>query len=241
MILLAGCAQTTVVPTHTAPPDLRLTYRAVLVAGSDDTQAFDNGVARMADLLTQSGSAREADIARFSSIPGTPGTELAQAATVLRRIAQLRPPEGQGCFVYITSHGLPKRGIAMMASRQMVGAELLDQALQAGCADRPTVVIVSGCFSGVFAQPPMTRPNRIVLTAARDDRPSFGCGAKDRYTYFDACLFDSLVGNPRWSDAYRAVTTCVSAKETERRYDASYPQAWFGVIDQQLHAPGSAR
>ena len=159
----------------------------------------------------------------------------------MRRIANLRPDSGEGCFVFVTSHGVPERGVAMTASRQTIGPEVLHSALRAGCGDRPTVVIVSGCFSGLFAQPPMRQDNRIILTAARMDRPSFGCGASDRYTYFDECLFDSLSTGPRWSDIYRATSACVSYKEAQQKVPPSLPQAWFGAVDATVVAQSVRR
>lgn len=214
-----------------------LTYRAVLIAGSDDTKAFDNGTERMRDLLVRSGLSRPEDIVRYSSIPDTPGAENADAVTILRRIASLKPADNQACLVFFTSHGLPKRGLAIMTSRQMVGAEVLDRVVTAGCGDRPTLLILSGCFSGVFAEQPMTRPNRTILTAARHDRASFGCGAKDQYTYFDACLFDSLAVGSTWQAVFDATTACVEAKEAERRDNPSLPRAWFGTEASALPVP----
>jgi hypothetical protein len=55
------------------------------------------------------------------------------------------------------------------------------------CGEKPTVVVLSSCFSGVFV-PALARPDRIVLMAARRDRNSFGCGQTDRYPYFDKCV-----------------------------------------------------
>jgi hypothetical protein len=224
--------------TQAIPP--ALTYRAILIAGSDDTKAFDNGTERMRDLLIRSGLSRPEDITRFTSIPGTEGAEAADAVTILRRIAALKPADDQACLVFFTSHGLPRRGLVVMTSRQMVGPEVLDRAVANGCGDRPALLILSGCFSGVFAQQPMTRPNRTILTAARHDRPSFGCGAKDQYTYFDACLFDSLAGGSTWPAVFDATTACVEAKEAERRYDPSHPRAWFGAEATAMPIPAPA-
>jgi len=107
----------------------------------------------------------------------------------------------------------------------------LDRALALGCGNAPTVVIMSGCFSGIYAQPPVTRDNRIVLTAAAADRTSFGCGAGNDYTYFDACLLGSLdqlgVGMT-WQDAITATRHCVAARETEMHVVPSNPQSFVG-------------
>jgi hypothetical protein len=59
------------------------------------------------------------------------------------------------------------------------------------CADRMTVVVVSACYSGIFV-PALQTDNRMVLTAARPDRTSFGCGEANVYTFFDQCFLESI-------------------------------------------------
>jgi hypothetical protein len=74
---------------------------------------------------------------------------------------------------------------------------VLDPAYLADVVDRscdkyPTVILVSACYSGVFLIDALKGPNRIIMTAARDDRPSFGCSSESYYTYWDACLLDTI-------------------------------------------------
>src|SRR3546814_8238085 len=45
------------------------------------------------------------------------------------------------------------------------------------------VVVVNACYSGGFV-PPLRGPGTLVLTAARSDRSSFGCGSDSDITYF---------------------------------------------------------
>ena len=141
----------------------------------------------------------------------------------------MRPGPGQGCFVFATSHGVPNQGLSLALMREVLTPESLDRALVRGCGDAPTAVVVSGCFSGTFARAPMARPNRVVLTAARVDLPSFGCSAGRTYTVYDRCLLDALDAGGTWLQAYSAVRQCVTAAEREGGFAASYPQAWFGT------------
>jgi hypothetical protein len=110
---------------------------------------------------------------------------------VVQAIENLNPGPGQGCFTFITSHGSRGAGVALSPGG-VLSPDELDKALVRGCGNSPTVVIISACFSGGFAAPPMTRANRIIITAASADRPSFGCLAGATYTFFDSCLLDSL-------------------------------------------------
>jgi hypothetical protein len=88
--------------------------------------------------------------------------------------------------------------------------------------------VISACFSGVFV-PGLARSNRMILTAARPDRTSFGCGQDDKYPYFDDCFLQSMPAAHEFAGLAEAVRACVS-----RREDAvgarppSEPQLWIG-------------
>ena len=97
--------------------------------------------------------------------------------------------------------------------------------LDAGCGSVPTVAIVSGCYSGIFIGRVTEAPNRIILTAARDDRTSFGCKAEERLTYFDDSLFQAWPKSPTFVALYRATDSCVRQKENALGVGHSQPQA----------------
>jgi hypothetical protein len=73
-------------------------------------------------------------------------------------------------------------------------------------------VVISACFSGVFV-PDLAAPNRMILTAARPDRSSFGCGESDKYTYFDTCILQVLPIVDDFVALADAAKACVAAKE----------------------------
>lgn len=105
----------------------------------------------------------------------------------------------------------------------IIGGRIVDPAPIAAmvnkyCGDRPTAVIVSACFSGIFV-PLLEGPNRIVFTAARADRTSFGCGEQDQYTFFDTCVLgqiDKVSAFPALADK---VKDCVTAREAAMNAD----------------------
>ena len=185
-MLLAGCSQAA--STAGAAPGPH--WQAVLVAGDDSLPVFDDAVNQVARLLERNGPAA-ATVHQFSATR-RPGAGLATRARVLNAIAALHPAAGGACFIFLTSHGAHGRGLYLSPRTEFLSPPELDRALQAGCGAAPTVVIVSACYTGDFAQPPMARPNRVLITAARADRPSFGCGAGRELTYFDGCLLKSL-------------------------------------------------
>jgi hypothetical protein len=131
-----------------------------------------------------------------------------------------------GCLLYLTSHGLPQGAL--------VGEEIMSPAFAArmvdnACGKKPTVVVISACYSGVFVNR-LAAPNRMVLTAARPDRSSFGCGESDTYPYFDACVLESLPTVKTFPALGRAAQGCVAKRETaERLSPPSEPQMNVGV------------
>jgi hypothetical protein len=97
------------------------------------------------------------------------------------------------------------------------------------CGQRPVVAVVSACFSGVFV-PFLKGPNHMVLTAARPDRTSFGCGQSDRYTFFDQCFLQTIGDSHGFPDLGRGVQSCVASREVEDNVaPPSQPQLSVGA------------
>jgi hypothetical protein len=135
----------------------------------------------------------------------------------------------------MTSHGSPAG--FFIRNGASITPKLLDSILDRTCGDRPTVVLVSACFSGIFVNKTMQKPNRIILTAAREDRTSFGCSAENEYTYWDGCLIDSLPASESWKSLYGNIQQCVKRKESHGRFTPSLPQAYFGQQVSDLRIP----
>lgn len=208
-------------------------WRAVLIAGDNNSPAFDNGVEAMRAKLAARG-VRDIRVLT-SDAAANPRLPVATAANVSNA---LRAPGGEACLAFITSHG-DETGFVLRSARGTVGPSTLDSALDAGCGSRPTVVVVSACHSGVFLTSGMRQPNRIVLTAAAADRVSFGCGAGDQYTYFDQCLLQQFDGVATWEQLAQRTRSCV--ENLERRMGvgrASQPQAFVGAAVAGLRIPG---
>lgn len=226
ILILAACAVTPHQPA--AAPR----WHAVLVAGDASLPVWDNATQRMTALLGP-----EARVRRFSDRGG--GAEPADPGGVLRAIAGMRPGPGEGCLVFMTMHGAPGRGLIFAPAGLGLPPTLLDRALSEGCGEAPTVAILSGCYTGIYAVAPVARPNRIILTAARPDRPSFGCGAGEVLTVYDECLLqalgsDALGQAALWRKVASVTGACVSRREQAMRVQPSEPQASFGQEVSQL-------
>jgi peptidase C13-like protein len=209
-------------------------WQAVLAAGDNAQPVFDNATDALGHFL---GARRvpAADIHRLSA--SDTGAEPSSAERLLARIASLPARPGERCLVFITSHGREDEGVWLAHDREYLQPAALAQALSGGCARLPTVAIVSACFSGSFAEGAMRAPNRIVLTAARGDRPSFGCQADRTYTFFDECLIGALPGAGTWRAAFAKTVACVGRLEHKLGARPSEPRAFFGSSVRDLPVP----
>lgn len=234
-LLLAACATAEAPPA--APLPQPAAWKAVLIAGDNSEPAFDNAVDAMADKLVGFG-VRPEDIAvlKASAADG----QAADRGHIFEAFDALAPAGDDGCFVFITSHGDPQRGLVMRAAKDFLGPDELDRLLDRRCAERPTVVIASGCFSGIYARgDSMPAANRTILTAARRDRTSFGCNASRQFTIFDECVLDNLDQGRPWQAVMDATRDCVVRYEDQANVrPASAPQIFIGPrVEGQLAFP----
>jgi hypothetical protein len=219
-------------------PPQRIPWRATAVAGDDSAQVFDNAVEEISEILAARGVH---PIDRFTSDPMVARADLpiATAQSVSDALDAAKPQPGQGCLVFITSHG-SRGGVLMrddLDNRQILDPSALGRILDQGCGKAPTVAIVSACFSGIFIGGVTEAPNRIILTAARDDRTSFGCGHEEQFTYFDGCLFKAWPDSQSWQALFLATEACVRRKEDALGFRHSEPQAYFGSAVKDLGLP----
>lgn len=212
-------------------------WLVVLAAGDDAEPVFDDATRALARRLAAAG-VPAANIHRLSASRAELhlGAEPATAEILLRSIAGLSARPGDRCFVFLTSHGEPNAGLWLARSRRALHPEELAQALSRGCPEVPTVVIVSGCYTGGFAAGAMAAPNRIILTAARRDRPSFGCQVERTYTFFDQCLLGALPKAANWQAVFAVTSRCVSREEHTLGERPSEPQAYFGSAMAKMSA-----
>jgi len=134
-------------------------------------------------------------LVRFNHKRGGSATSAALAAA-LHSAGQLMDPEKDILVVFLTSHGSPD-GLAVVAGRRR---ETLSprsfRSMLNGSGARYRVVIVSACYSGVFARA-VADPRTLVITAAAPDRPSFGCEDGATWTYFGDAFFNQALRGAR--------------------------------------------
>lgn len=199
--------------------------------GGQPIQAFDNARRDVTKELIAAGLPRDSlvdvslrpDAARPVSV-----TEL------LGRVADATRRATRGCLLYFTSHGSP-RGMVFGGDALLEPADMANLVRQ-WCGTRPTVVIVSACYSGVFVNA-LAAPNRMVLTAASRERTSFGCGADETWPWFDGCVIETLPDATDFLALAAGARACVARKEQEAGIaQSSQPQLFVGA-EMQLRLP----
>lgn len=208
-------------------------WAAVVVAGDfhahsgGPTEAFDNARRDVAKALVSLGFDKAA-IQQFSVRPQrylADSPKRSDARTLYDALRLKAQTAKAGCLFYLSSHGGPEGAIL---GEDVLRPHLLAAMLNDACPERPSVVVISACFSGVFIAP-LQKSDRLILTAARADRASFGCGESDKYPYFDACFLSSVPKAHDFATLGAAVQACVARKEKETGAEpASEPQMWIG-------------
>jgi hypothetical protein len=217
LLALSGVASAQV---PVAPGALR--WKAVLMGGDDSIEAFDRARKTVKATLVRMGldpsnilelSASLDEQLRGAMVSTPDNFEIA--------LRQLGVGRGDACFLHLTSHG-SQSGFYVKGSVSLTPARL-NSALDAGCGEQPTVVLVSACYSGIFLDKVMQKANRIILTAAAEDRTSFGCSAENEYTYWDGCLIDNLARSDGWRNLFIAIAKCVELKESRATFSHRSP------------------
>lgn len=200
-------------------------WAAIVVAGDwhahsgAPSEVFDNARRDITAGLEQIGFNQD-NIFQFSVRPQNYPNQAprqSDAQTIATSLWDLSNRTGAGCLAYFTSHGTPE---GFVLNDSVLPPAKMNQMIGNACGDRPTVVIVSSCYSGQFV-PALAAPNRMIFTAARPDRTSFGCGESDRYTFFDTCVLQYLNNAGDFPDLAKDVMGCVSARE--RKDKIAYP------------------
>ncbi len=207
------------------------------VAGDADEDVFRNEVAYLRQLSARRWNAagrmlalanQPAPLASEGALPLATYESIGYALDGLGRVLD---PREDVLFVYLSSHGLDDSSVYLHTGPDQEDylapedlAQLLDEA-KIGNA----VIVVSACYSGGFV-PVLKAPDRMVITAARRDRPSFGCGNSDSATWFGrAFLVEALNATDDFAAAYGMARDTVRRREKQEGERPSHPQFAVGA------------
>ena len=221
----------------TAPPGRFAGWTSAIVAAdwrdgaNRPIQAFDNARRDLVKGFLAAGFPRDTMV-DYSLRPDAPRP--VSASAVLEGINAAAARGTSGCLLYFTSHGAPT-AMVFGEARQMT-PDMMANVVRASCGTRPTVVIVSACYSGIFINA-LAAPNRMVLTAASRERTSFGCAADETYPWFDGCVIETLPTASDFLALAAGTRACVVRKETALgATPPSDPQMFVGA-EMQMRLP----
>ncbi|HZV84479.1 MAG TPA: C13 family peptidase [Brevundimonas sp.] len=223
---------------QTRPPPGRFENWTSLIVSADwrdgrgaPIEAFDNARRDLAKAFIEAGFPR--DTMLDYSLRPHPG-RTTSASAVVDGLNNAAARGTAGCLLYFTSHGSPTAMV--FGDAPPMTPDMMANIVRRACAARPTVVIVSACYSGIFVEG-LRAPNRMVLTAASRTRSSFGCGAGERYPWFDGCMLETLPTATDFLALAAGARACVAHREQEFGVDApSEPQLFVGS-EMQLRVP----
>ncbi len=205
----------------------KVNWKIVLMTGDNSIMAFDNARGKLYKIFQDLGVSKK-NIKQLSRDYRKVNKKIRFTSinNFEKSLKELKIKEGDGCLIHMTSHGSP-RGF-FIRSQGFLTPNKLNQLLDKYCLNTPTIVLVSACYSGIFTQKNMVKQNRIILTAARHDRTSFGCGPEDIYTYWDGCLINNIYESDTWNKLSNRISKCIYKKESKGGFRSSYPQSYIG-------------
>jgi hypothetical protein len=204
-------------------------WAVVLVAGDyrahsgAPSKVFDNGRHDLAEAFAKIGFSK-ANTVQFSVDydDGTQHSSVPEIATALQSVAGRAKG---GCLIYFTSHGTPE---GIVVDDKILSPAQMQEMVNTSCGERPAVIVMSACYSGAFVAP-LAGTNRIIMTAARPDRTSFGCGEMDHYTFFDDCFLRAMPMAGDFPGLGGLVQQCVAEREVQMKATPpSEPQVSVG-------------
>jgi hypothetical protein len=148
----------------------------------------------------------------------------------LRGLAERMDVEEDVLLLFLTSHGSEEHelyvGLQPLPLDQIDALNLRAALDEAGIRHR--VLVVSACYSGGFI-PLLEGPDTLILTAARADRSSFGCGADSDISWFgQAFMAEALNAETDFVAAFERARKAIRQRERENGFTASHPQIRVG-------------
>lgn len=204
-------------------------------AGYGHQDVFMKEVRAVQEILGRRFDARGRSVALINNeatVETTPLANLHNLRTALKGIASKMDVAEDVLFLFLTSHGSKNHylstDLGRLAHNAISGPEIRRSLDEAGIRWR--VVVVSACYSGGFIDA-LAGDRTLVITAARRDRTSFGCGVGRDWTYFGEAFFaDALsAGRRSFIHAFETAVAFVAAREADESLEPSEPQISIGT------------
>lgn len=161
-----------------------------------------------------------------ATVAQRPLANLSNLQTAVAAVTARMDTDQDILLLFLTSHGSREHELYVgldPLSLDQIGPDDL-AALFADAHVRYKVIVISACYSGGFIDA-LKDDTTMVITAARTDRASFGCGTKSDITDFGRALFvEGLNHADSFPAAFAEAVRLIDAWETRDDEEHSYPQ-----------------
>jgi len=212
----------------------------MLALGGDGTQeVFRREAAFVRDQFDSGFGTRNRSLALVNSrttVTEMPMATITSIRESLKAIAARMDREQDILFLFLTSHGSKEHELVLsqnnMGLRSLPARELGGLLRESGILWK--VIVISACYAGGFIEH-LKDERTLVIAAARQDRPSFGCEDDRDFTYFGRAYFkESLPKSGSFEEAFSKAEALVREWELrdfrERKKSGtpefSYPQIY---------------
>ncbi|HXE50658.1 MAG TPA: C13 family peptidase [Ramlibacter sp.] len=165
----------------------------------------------------------------FGQDGGWPFATRENVETVLKEVGALARPQDKVVLLF-ASHGRPD-ALAVNAGNTDLGVITSRDLGQwmAALRGKPTLVVISACYSGSFIGP-LRDPSRIIFTASARDRTSFGCEFHSDHTYFvQELLGQESIPGRSLAELMDRAREGVAKRESALKLSPSLPQSDIGA------------
>ncbi len=202
---------------------------AITFGGDGSEDVFRNEAEYAAKVLSQRFDAAGHVLTLVNNpatVETTPLATWTNLEAALDALATKMDPDEDILLLFLTSHGSEGHQLYVDLDPlplDQIGADDLATMLAA----RPfrwKVIVVSACYSGGFV-PKLANATSLVITAARADRTSFGCGSDSAITWFGKAFFaEGLNQSDSFHGAFDLARSLIGDWETREHETPSEPQ-----------------
>jgi hypothetical protein len=198
----------------------------------------ENDVVELADTLQHASQYRVVPMIASNVTSGARHYPIADDATIAALVDTAVSQAGPDdiVFVDVSSHGARRMLARQVGNHAPTGLSSRELARKLEpLAGHRTVIIISACYSGSLIGD-LRAPERIIITAARADRSSFGCAPDSRHTFFGEAELHAFGPRDRsLRQVFAAIRDDVARMEDKQRYQPSEPQIWVGASMTDLY------
>ncbi len=218
----------------------------VLVVGMDADPVFTKEATEAARVLTRRYGATGHSILLASGSNSAPDGSPANIATSLAAIAAQMNSAEDVLVLYATAHGGPGIGIVYKENEKsygLVAPARLDTLLnELGIKRR--LLMISACYSGQFVGE-LANLDSAIISAASDDRTSFGCAPGNDWTFFGDALINNALRKPKplegaADEAFKLIAEWEFAKSltpsNPRIFVGDQAKVWLRKLETQMPA-----